>query len=54
MSNSFLARISILDIAGNSIWLSVKREVKTISTSLILCKAVTICDTKLFASAILT
>jgi hypothetical protein len=48
MSNSFFARISsvldttVLDSAGNSIWLSVKREVKTISAFLILCNAVTI------------
>ena len=49
----FSTRISILDNAGNSIWLSVKREVKSINTSLILGNAVTICDTKLSASAIL-
>jgi hypothetical protein len=51
MSNSFFARISILDSAGNSIWLSVKREVKTINTFLILCNDVTICDTKRSASS---
>ena len=33
-------------MAGISIWLSVKREVKIMNTSLILCKAVTIWDTK--------
>ena len=46
MSDSFLARISILNIAGISIWLSTIREVKTINTSLILCSDVTIWDTK--------
>lgn len=43
-----------LDNAGNFISLFVKREVKTINTFLILCNAVTIYDTKLSASAILT
>jgi hypothetical protein len=52
--NSFLALISIiLDIAGNSIWLFVKREVKMMNAFLILCKAVTIYDTKFSDSAVL-
>ncbi len=40
-------------MAGNSIWLSVKRDVKIMNTSLILFKPVTICDTKLSASTTL-
>ena len=52
-SNTFLVRISILDNGGNFIWLSVKREVKIINTSLILCNAVTICEIKFSASEIL-
>ena len=36
-----------------SCWLSVKREVKIMNASLILCNDVTICDTKRSASAIL-
>ena len=54
MSNSFLARISILDSAGNFISLPVKRDVKIINIPLILFNDVTICDTKLSVSAILT